>query len=147
MRTVLLAFTIIGVLHGQAAGDNRSKPATPPGEVIPVNESDLRIINRAAQILSGESKWNRNDNRDCPSAATTWSLYCSLYQASVEINGKFDHRLGSLEEVRRSVEQASKGKKYGHRLMGYNNDPATTFADIKKVLSTTAERIAARLNR
>jgi hypothetical protein len=147
MRTLILAFTFVGFLLGQTDSQNRSKPATPPGETIPVSESDVRIIHRAAQILSDETKWNHKDNRVCPTEANTWSLYCALYKASVEINGKFDHRLGALEEVRRSVEQVSQGKTYEHRLMGYNNDPSTTFADIKRVLSMTEERIAARLRR
>ena len=145
MRTLILALTFTGLLYAQADPENRSKPATRLGETIPVGESDLRIIHRASQILNDETKWNRKDNRVCPSEANTWSLYCALYKASVEINGKFDHRLGALEEVRRSVEQVSKGKTYEHRLMGYNNDPSTTFADIKRILSTTVKRIAARL--
>lgn len=34
---------------------------------------------------------------------------------------------------------------YQHRLMGYNNDPATTFADIQKVFRLLEDRIAKRL--
>ena len=68
MRTLILAFTFKGFLHGQADPENRSKPATKPGETIPVGESDVRIIHRAAQILSDETKWNRKDNRVCPTA-------------------------------------------------------------------------------
>jgi len=135
------------MLHGQANPENRNKPATKPGETIPVSESDVRILHRAAQILGDEAKWSRKDNRVCPPEANTWSLYCALYKASIEINGKFDHRLGALEEVRRTIEQVSTGKSYEHRLMGYNNDPSTTFADIKKVLNTTEERTATRLGR
>jgi hypothetical protein len=147
MHALILALAFIGFLYGQADPENRSRPATKPGQMIPVSESDVRIIHRAAQILSDETKWNRKDNRICPTEANTWSLYCALYLASVEINGKFDHRLGALEEVRRSVEQVSQGKTYEHRLMGYNNDPSTTFAAITNVLSTTEERVAARLRR
>jgi hypothetical protein len=107
MHALILALAFIGFLYGQADPENRSRPATKPGQMIPVSESDVRIIHRAAQILSDETKWNRKDNRICPTEANTWSLYCALYLASVEINGKFDHRLGALEEVRRSVEQVS----------------------------------------
>lgn len=143
----LVIFLTLEIVSGQTDPENRSKPATKAGEVIPVDQNDLRIIRRAAEILSGEAKWNRKDNRVCPDNASSWSLYCALDKASVEINGKFDHRLGALEEVRRTVETVSSGKEYQHRLMGYNNDPSTTLADVKKVLSVTADRIATRLRR
>jgi hypothetical protein len=35
--------------------------------------------------------------------------------------------------------------KYNHRLMDYNNDPSTTFADIQNVLRLMEDRIAKRL--
>ena len=35
----------------------------------------------------------------------------------MEINGKFDHRLGALEEVRKTVEEFSKGKDYEHVML------------------------------
>lgn len=118
-------------------------PAAKPGAVIPINENDARILHRSSEILSDASKWNRNDDRNCPTEAATFSLYCVLYKASVEINGEFDHRLGALEELRRTVEEVSKGKIYEHRLMGYNNDPATEFNDVKNVLQKTEQRIIA----
>jgi hypothetical protein len=31
--------------------------------------------------------------------------------------------------------------------MGYNNDPTTTFADIKKIIRLTGDRIEARLKK
>ena len=151
MKTVflciaLLATTLCPSPKASAEIKNGLKPAAKPNEMIPVRERDVRIIHRASQILDSESKWNRKDDRECPSGRHTFSLYCALYKASVEINGEFDHRLGALEEVRRAVEVASKGKNYEHRLMGYNNDRSTTFGDIKKVLKETEERIAMRLN-
>jgi hypothetical protein len=36
-------------------------------------------------------------------------------------------------------------KEYGHRLMGYNNDPKTTFADIREVFGLLEQRITERL--
>jgi hypothetical protein len=38
-------------------------------------------------------------------------------------------------------------KKYQHRLMDYNNDPDTKFADIKKVFTTTIERVSAQVEK
>jgi len=43
------------------------------------------------------------------------------------------------------VEDVSRHKDYEHRLMGYNNDPATTFSDIQKVFDLLEARVAQRL--
>jgi len=127
------------------AAKNESKAVAAPGDTIPVNDNDLKILRRASAILNRSSKWNRNDDRDCPKEVRTFSLFCALHKASVEVNGEFDHRLGALEEVRRTVEAFSQGKSYEHRLMGYNNDHSTKFSDIKKVLRTTEQRVQSQL--
>ncbi len=49
-----------------------------------------------------------------------------------------------MEEVRLVIEEKV-GDKYDHRLMGYNNDPATRLADIHAVLKTAADRLDRRL--
>ena len=50
-----------------------------------------------------------------------------------------------MQETRFVIDEVAPNRNYDHRLMGYNNDPTTTFADIKKIIRLTQERIAARL--
>jgi dienelactone hydrolase len=146
MRSIIIFVGFLSANSGFATEvKNGSKPSTPPGVVIPVANSDVLILQRAAKILSDKSKWNQKDNRECPKTASKYSLYCAMYKASVEINGEFDHRLGALEELRRTVETASKDKTYEHRMMDHNNDPTTSFVDIKKILAATEERLRERL--
>lgn len=40
---------------------------------------------------------------------------------------------------------APHAKSYDHRLMGYNNDPTTTFAGVRKFFRRLEDRIAQRL--
>jgi hypothetical protein len=96
---------------------------------------DREILRRANEMLSSDSVWNRADNRVCPAGARSWSIYCALHDASVAIAGGFHHRRPALEIVRVIVEARTKDKKYGHRLMGYNNDPATRLSDIKSLFA------------
>src|SRR5262245_45989024 len=113
----------------------------------PVTKEDLLILQRADKILSGEEVWNRKDTRVCKPEDKTWSLFCALQKASVEVLGSYDHRRVALQEVRFIIEEVAKGKDLGgHRLMGYNNLPSTQFKDIKKVLKMANDRVAARLN-
>jgi nanoRNase/pAp phosphatase (c-di-AMP/oligoRNAs hydrolase) len=112
----------------------------------PVTKEDLQILQRADKILSSEAVWNRNDTRVCKPEDKTWSLFCALQKASIEILGSYDHRRVALQEVRFVIEEVAKGKDLGgHRLMGYNNLPSTQFKDIKRVLKMATEKVAARL--
>jgi hypothetical protein len=102
---------------------------------VPPNELDRKIAQRAAAILSSDSMWNRADDRKCPATATTWSIYCAMERATIEITGAFHHRRPALEVVRKIVEDRSVGRQYQHRLMEYNNDPSTHLDDVQSLFA------------
>ena len=136
---VYMVFTLTGSAQNKAA--TAGSDARPP-----VTSLDLKIAQRARQILSSQSKWNRNDNRVCLKDAKTFSLYCALETATEEVSGNFEHRGAAMQEARFVIEDVSpKGKDYDHRLMGFNNDPSTSFQDIQNVLRLLEERIAKHL--
>ena len=118
------------------ADDSNARP--------PVTKNDLVIVRRVDEILDSETKWNRADTRVCPDTAKTFSLYCALEKASKEVD-TFAHRSAVMQETRFVIDEVAPNRNYDHRLMGYNNDPTTTFADIKKIMRLTEERIAAKL--
>jgi hypothetical protein len=103
------------------------------GEVEP-NGLDAEILVRARELLGSERDWDRADDRRCTVDATTFSLYCALHRASLEVAGGFHHRRPALQRVRALVEQRSAGREYAHRLQDYNNDPTTSLADIHSLI-------------
>jgi hypothetical protein len=111
----------------------------------PVLKTDLQILARAAQILDSPAKWNRNDNRVCPKKAKTFSLYCALEKATLDVTGSFEHRGAAMQETRFAIDEIAQDRGYEHRLMFYNNDPATKLEDIKKIIQRASERVEARL--
>jgi hypothetical protein len=116
----------------------------------PLTNEDMLILKRADKILSDETIWNRNDTRKCLRLMDSWSLFCALREACIEVTGKFNNRRVAIEEVRFVVEEVAgwgDRKSLFHPLMEYNNLPTTKFEDIKKVLKTAMEREAARMNR
>jgi hypothetical protein len=145
---VLISVAVLIVattLRAQAPQNNSSAPDDPDARP-PVTRDDVRIVQRAKQILNSPEKWNRADNRVCPAEAETFSLYCALEKATDEVSGNFKHRGAAMQEARFVIEDvAPDWKKYDHRLMGYNNDPKTTFADIQKVFRLLEDRIAKHL--
>lgn len=124
----------------------QQRPADPGDDIVqPVSRMDIQIVERAAKILDSPAKWNRNDNRVCPDGAKKFSIYCALEQATKEIAGNFEHRGAAMQETRFVIDELVPNSKYEHRLMGYNNDPNTTFADVQKVFRLTVKRIETRI--
>ena len=121
----------------QSPGESNVRP--------PITKTDLQIVKRARSLLNSETNWNRADNRICPAEAKTVSLYCALQMATVELSGKAEHRGAALQEARFVIDEIAVDRNYEHRLMNYNNDPTTTFADIQEVLRITESLITLRL--
>jgi len=141
--TVAAILICSAALHSQSASDQDKDD---PDARLPVTRTDLWIAQRAGKIVDSPEKWNRSDNRICPSAAKTFSLYCALETASLEIGGAFHHRDAVMQEARFVIDEIAPNRNtYHHRLMDYNNDPTTTFADIQKVLRLLQVRISQQL--
>ena len=123
-----------------------SKFSGPSDANPPVTEADLHIVHRAREILNSPTKWNRSDNRECPATEQTYSLYCAMEKATTEVSGKFDHRGAVMQQARFAIDEVlARGNHYEHRLMDYNNDPKTTFADVQKFFTIIEDRIKKRL--
>jgi hypothetical protein len=102
---------------------------------------DGSIVRRAAAILSTTAVWNRADNRECSKNATTWSIYCAMEEATIQVTGGFQHRRPALEVVRVIVEERSATRNYHHRLMDYNNDPTTRLSDVQSLFAEALARM------
>lgn len=135
---MLIFLALLLAAQAPPKGDPEAKP--------PVTKADLQIVRRATEILDSPAKWNRADNRKCPAMAKTFSLYCALEKATDEVSGKFEHRGAAMQEARFVIDDVAPNREnYEHRLMAYNNDPATTFADIRRVFKLLEDRISKRL--
>jgi len=136
-----LTFFVMGGSLGATA------PVAPDDSNIepPVTAADMRIIERAQEILNSPDKWNRADNRVCPPDAKIYSLYCAIEKATIEIDGSFVHRGSAMQQARFVIDDLTASRNYDHRLMDYNNDQRTSFADIQHVFDLIRARIAKKL--
>lgn len=142
LAKAILSFSALAILpmgmHAQGiVDDSNVRP--------PVSKADIEIVRRAREILSSPAVWNRADTRNCPANEKTFSLYCALEKATDEVSAHFEHRGAAMQEARFVIDEIAPNRNYDHRLMGYNNDPTTTFADIQKVFALLETRIANRL--
>lgn len=144
-RLHALLLLLLLVVPGIAADSLFRSSAMAAAEQPKLTQTDLKILRKANEILADETKWNRKCEREYKKEDKTWSLYTALQKAELDVTGKHAHRLPALEEVRKTIQ--ARGKKYQHRLMDFNNDPATRFIDLKKVLSQTIERVAGQVGK
>ena len=141
----LFVAVLLAPIYASAQGTKPQSTSDDSNVRPAITKTDLQIVKRAREILNSESKWNRADNRICPAEAKKVSLYCALQMATVEVGGKAEHRGAALQEARFVIDEIARDRNYEHRLMNYNNDPTTTFADIQEVLRITESLITLRL--
>ena len=118
----------------------------PQGLELPVSDTDFRILARARRILSGPSVWNRLDDRACEDDATrnSWSLFCALHQASVDVAGVYLHLRPVMMELRATVGEVTNNRLFEHQLRDYNNLDSTTHAAIETIFERTEKRLRVR---
>ena len=143
-----LSIVLLVALGGVSLAGQSAKPA-PEAYTLQddtVTQDDLRILQRADQLLSSEALWNHDqDNRACFRLQETFSLFCALAVACTDIIGKYEHRRVAIQEVRIAIDEMTGGEKLSHPLKDYNNLPTTHFVDIKRVLRMAIDHVSARL--
>lgn len=147
LKNKIVVVAIVSMCSGIAPAQSSSnQQSDDPDARPPVTAADVRIVQRAAKILDSPEKWNRADTRVCKPEAKTFSLYCALEKATDEVTGNFQHRSAAMQEARFVIDEIAPNRKnYHHRLMDYNNDPRTTFADVQRVFQLLQNHIAERL--
>ena len=124
----------------QEAGDSLQVTIN-ADKVLPATQDDLKIIDRALQLLASPDIWNKNDNRICLPNASKISLFCALTQATIEVSGGVHYRQPAHEKVREVLNEVGGDRVKTHRLMDYNNHPDTTFDEVRKLLVDAKARI------
>ena len=112
----------------------------------PVDRQDLMILDSADVRLSNALVWDRADDRKCEPQDETFSLYCSLYFASMDTIAEYQHRRTALQEIRFAIEDATGGREFDHRMMDFNNLSATSFDDVKDIIKTASARVQGRID-
>lgn len=74
---------------------------------------------------------------------STWKNADDEWSSKTEWQHK--HRRAALQEARFVIDEVAHNRNYEHRLLNYNNDPTTAFADIQNVLRLVEERLTKRL--
>ena len=113
------------------------------GRKLAPSEIDLQILQRALQILHDESVWHQEDERGCEDdkQQDSWSIFCALYHASLQVDSKYLHSRPAIKEARDVIREITYDRPFAHRLRDYNNLPETTFDEIQNVMKIAIERL------
>jgi hypothetical protein len=133
-------------MGGKADGPLAPPMTCPPPPQPSITALDLKIVDRAREILGSPAKWNKNDKQECPAGQKTLGIFCAFKQASEETIGEWNEVSPVMREARQLVDSLAK-KQYNARLVDYNNDPDVTFADLQSFFRILHDRLSRRVER
>jgi len=109
------------------------------GHWFKASDQEIKILLQAQKLLKNEKLWDKNDDRVCLSTQS-YSLFCALYQASIDIDGEYRHLRPAIKAVRDAIEQKHP-KKYDHVLVDFNNSKNTSMTDIQEIFKSAQEKL------
>lgn len=105
------------------------------GQRLLASPRDIDILEYVlTTIPADEGNWNREDDRICDRSRLddSWTLFCALHKATLDIAGEYIHWQPALHMVRRKIVLSAHDRIDHHILMDYNNHPDTTLVEIRE---------------
>ena len=105
------------------------------------SEEDLKVIDRAKEILSSEDKWSKKCTRKCSPNADEYSIFCAMMKAQGDVLSSVHYRQPAMQAFREVLNTVGKGRFDKHRIQDWNNHPDTTFTEVQDLLDQTRSRL------
>lgn len=105
------------------------------GSSLEPSEEDLAILDRTVELMAGQSPRNRNGDRVCVDDIlnSNFSVFCALFQASIDVHGSYMHRRPAMRAARSLLIEKFPGT-YLHPLRDLNNRQDVSDSEIVEVL-------------
>ena len=118
------------------------------GVYFSVSDTDISILKKAKEIILSMDSRNLKGDRNCDDDIETgsFSLYCSLYYASIEVDGVYRHRRPAMQAVRKELVSQYPGE-YAHRLRDINNNPNVTNQVLADILDSIINDLTIELKK
>jgi len=107
------------------------------GIYFSVSDIDIKILKKAKELISSKASRNLECDRNCDDDIRTgnFSLYCSMYYASIEVDGVYRHRRPAMQALRKELVKRYPGD-YPHRMRDINNNQKMTNQVLLDILDT-----------
>jgi len=119
-------------------------PTTIENHYLVFEASDLKILQKADVLLSDSSKWNNKQeywNCDNDIANEKYSIYCALYKACMEVNGKVTNEESAMEIILYTIKKYENRRVIKYPEKDWNNHPDTTFEEVKKIFKESIDEV------
>ena len=118
------------------------------GVYFSVSETDISILKKAKEIILSKDSRNLKGDRSCDDDIETgnFSLYCSVYYASIEVDGVYRHRRPAMQALRREMVKRYPGD-YVHRIRDINNNPKITNQELVDILDSVINDLTHELKK
>lgn len=112
------------------------------GKSLKAGKVDVAIIDHAIKTLSPQN-WSKEDDRICNDDLENlrYSLFCTLFNSSVEVGGEYLHRRPAMKVIRDLVYEKYEDRIDSHTLKDFNNHSKTTFEEVVTILSEAKKLI------
>lgn len=107
---------------------------------------DLRLMDRALELLASEDRWDRRpDGSECPEGTGKRSLRCALIQAARDVGeAPVDAYPAAHDALYAAFERLGNGR-FRSSLTRYNNLESTGFEDVRSLLREVRARVGSKL--
>ena len=151
MLVAAAALSLSGAIHRSVTARAQDAQATIPSRpddvrsmsVPSASRSELLLVQEARRLLKSAEHWNQEDDSTCLPRAHHFSIYCALKEAAPR--GDAGALTAAQQEARLVIWDIVVSKEYDHPLTDYNNDRATTFADVQRLFRWLETRVQKRL--
>ncbi len=134
-----------------------------PASTVAPTKDDLEILRRARKYLDDPAHWSHQADPDVVAAAKAFSanpnlskggfcsatgprtLFCALYQASIEQTGEFWWGRQAVNAVRAAV-SADDSYNQQHPLMQFNGEADRKLSDVQRVFDVAIAYLKERQN-
>jgi len=114
-------------------------------EDAPPTVDDLEIIEGAIGILNHEIVWDRSANRRCRSSTTTWTLYCALHDATIEVTGEFHEYQPAMVITSDVIDRIFREMEFERPLIDYNTYADAILIEMHRLLTMAGTRIRGQI--
>ncbi len=107
---------------------------------------DLRILDRAEQLMAGGRSWCKECDQYCNSISYPfrWSLFCALHQASMEMQNEYLNQRPVMQAIRLAIAQQHPGKEWDDALNEFNLI-ASDYSAVKAIIAEAREMLMLRI--
>ncbi len=118
------------------------------GVYFSVSDTDISILKKAKEIILSKKSRNLEGDRNCDDDIATgnFSFYCSLYYASIEVDGVYRHRRPAMQAVRKEMVKRYPGD-YVHRIRDVNNNPKITNQELLDILDSVVRELTLEMKK